>query len=186
MLYNAPMKQNGKMITNGADGGLDEAQQEALVATVITGNPDYLIEAIASKGEELQEALARSGGPIQAVIADIQAEYRAYLEIQMTLLQGTALQALSDVMEGRVDDNAAPAVSAANSILSRGSFPVRSRQESMSVKVKAETPLPDFDSVLEQAGSEDERLALADKMTSLLGELEILKGGNNEQADDEA
>lgn len=170
------MTENGKLVTNGFDGGLDTEGQMALIQTAVTGDPKFLMEAIENKGQELIEAVSRSGGPIQAVVAEIQAEYRAYLEIQMTLLQSRAIDTLGKVMDGADYDNASSMVSAANSVLSRGMFPMRSRQESLSVKIPMNNTLPDFGQILERAETEDERLRMADKMTALLADLDSIRG----------
>lgn len=178
MLYN-PIMENGKMLTNGMDGGLNEEGMVALVDVALSGDTEALNDAIEGKGQELVKAMEDSHGMIASTVRVIQQEYQAMLEIRVTLLQAQAIETLSEVMQGRHIEGAAPMVSAANSLLSRGMFPNRTRTENLSFKVETSQKLPALADVISAANTEEERLALADQMTQIVTQIDALKSGSN-------
>ena len=154
-----------EIITSGEDGGLTPDEQIALAEAAITGSPEKLLQLIADREQAVLNALARSGAPLTDLIRKAQDEYLAFLNVRLTLLQSDALDALKRVMDGREEDNPGSVVSAANSILDRGHFPKRTRQESLSLKIETtdQSALPSVADIMKQAQENPDKLDLVDE-----------------------
>jgi len=155
-------------ITNGKDGGLTNNQMEILTEAAITGDPRVLDDLIESLGGQIRSELARPGGPIAATIDELQREYLSYIDLAFTLAQAQALKTLQAVMNEEGDKQASAMVAAANSVLDRGDFPKRARQERLNLTIEKTDRLPSLADIAKAAGDDEDTKDFIDGFTDLL------------------
>lgn len=154
-------------ITNGKDGGLSDDQMEVLSQVAITGDLSAIERLVDSLDREIKQELLRAGGPIAATIDELQREYLSYVELMITLSQAEAVKTLAEVMKhGDKDDT--PRIQAANSILDRGNFPKRARQERLNLTISKNESLPSLDELTKAAGDDETVKDFLDGFTALL------------------